>query len=134
VFRRGGGVSTAPDIVADAIEVEEGGEQSLNLIREVWSLLYENSVYTPVVQRGGSLWVGAVDDAGPAEELEAGLVEWVEGRPAEWVDAGLEAELGEERVWSALRIEDVIRIDGGQQGLEDGRGEEVVLMLVGEGS
>ena len=67
------------------------------------------------------------------EEPEAGLVEWVEGRLVEWVDAGLEAGLGEERVWSALRREDVIRIEGGQQGVDDGRGEEVVL-LVGEGS
>ena len=32
--------------VADVIEVEEGGEQALNLIRGVLSLSYENSAQT----------------------------------------------------------------------------------------
>jgi hypothetical protein len=95
----------APDVVADAIGAEEGGEQALNLIREVLSL-HENSVYAPVVERGGSGWVEAVHDDGPVEELEAGLVEWVGGRLVERVDAGLEARLGEERVWSANRVEE----------------------------
>jgi hypothetical protein len=88
----------APDVVADAIEVEEGGEQVLNLIREVLSLSYGNSAYTPVVEWGGSGWVEAVHDDGRVEELEAGLVEWVGCRLVERVDAGLEAGLGEERV------------------------------------
>jgi hypothetical protein len=88
----------APDVVADAIEVEESGEQALNLIRGVLSLSYENSLCTPVVQRGGSGWVEAVHDDGRVEELEAGLVEWVGGRLVGRVDAGLEAGLGEERV------------------------------------
>jgi hypothetical protein len=95
----------APDVVADAIEVEEGGEQVLDLVREALSLSYENSVYTPVVQRGGSGWVEAVHDDGPVEELEAGLVEWVGGRVVERVDAGLEAGLGEE-----IQVEEVDRM------------------------
>jgi hypothetical protein len=69
----------APGIVADAMEVEEAGEQVLNLIREVSSVCDQNPVYYPVVQRGGSLWVEAGYDAGPVDELEAGLVEWGAG-------------------------------------------------------
>jgi hypothetical protein len=69
----------APGMVADAIEVEEAGERVLNLIREVLSSSETNSVYTPVVQRGGSRWAEAVYDAGPVEELEAGWVEREEG-------------------------------------------------------
>ncbi len=94
--------------------VEEGGERVPNLLREVWSLSYENSVHTRVVQRGGSPWAEAVHDAGPVEELEAGL--------------------GAERVWSALRREDVIRgEEGGRQGPDRHRGEEGERMPVVEG-
>jgi hypothetical protein len=44
----------APGMAADAIGVEEAGKQVLNLIREVLSLSDQNSVHSPVVQRGGS--------------------------------------------------------------------------------
>jgi hypothetical protein len=39
----------ALDVVTDVVEAEEGGEQVPDLIREVLSLWYENSAYTPVV-------------------------------------------------------------------------------------
>jgi hypothetical protein len=58
------------------------------------------------------------------EQLEAELAGWVGGRLVDWADAGLEAGLGEERIWSARAAE------GGRH---DHRAEEGERRLVGEG-
>jgi hypothetical protein len=85
----------APDVVADVIEVEEVGEQVLDLVREVLPLSY-NSPIPPLFsgEEAGGLRLYMMMDRWKSLRLD--WLKWVGGSVVE--RAGLEAGLGEERV------------------------------------